>query len=170
MNDGQPEIRLELYVRSLVPRGGCEHQEAVIDRLRGLADDGVVDHFEVTVWGRGIGPAATATDTGRELQDLVEAFSEWASDHGMTLRPRFEPRPVRSRLTGEEYDAVYFPAMALAAFRGEDLSFVAPCADGTTTYTVRDVLEAFETTAGDGQEQVDPEHLTVEGSARTVQE
>ncbi len=168
MSDGQPEIRLELYVRSLLPRGGCEHQQAVLDRLRGLADGGAIDAFEVTVWGRGFGPSAAAeTDVGRELRELVETFSAWADERGLTLRPRFEPRPVRSRLADEEYDAVSFPAMALAAYRGDDLAFLAPCADDATTYAVRDVLDAFEA-ASEGSDRVDPGQLTVEGSQRTV--
>lgn len=166
MSDGEspPQIRLELYVRSLLPRGACECQEAVVGRLKELVDDGVVDAFEVTVWGRGIAPStATETAAGRDLQRRVEQFSEWARERGLTLRPRFERRPVRSRITDESYDAILFPAMAVAVFRDEDLAFVAPCADGTTVYTVEDVLDALEHGA-------DPDRLPVEGSARTVRE
>lgn len=171
MSDGQPnqEIRLELFVRSLLPRGTCDSQQAVLGRLEDLSDDDAIDAFEVTVWGRGISPttAAAETDAGRELQRLVDAFSEWARERGLTLRPRFERRPVRSRITGEEYDAILFPAMALAAYRGGDLSFVAPCADGTTMYTVEDVLEVVR---NDGVDRLDPDLLPDEGSARTVSE
>lgn len=166
MSDGEspPEIRLELYVRSLLPRGACESQEAIVERLRALSDEDVVDAVDVTVWGRGVAASTAAeTEIGRELLARVEQFSEWARERGLTLRPRFERRAVRSRLTGESYDAIYFPAMAVAAFRDDDLAFVAPCADGTTVYTVADALDAFE-------HGIDPDRLPAEGSTRTVRE
>lgn len=166
MSDGEspPQIRLELYVRSLLPRGACESQEAIVDRLQELADEGAVDAVDVTVWGRGIATStAAATEVGRELQQRVEQFTGWAGERGLTLRPRFERRSVSSRLTDESYDAIYFPAMAVAAFRNDDLAFVAPSADGTTVYTVEDVLAAFE-------RGIDPDRLPVEGSARTARE
>lgn len=173
MSDGQtaPEIHLELYVRSLVPRGACECQRTVLRRLQGLADDGAIDSFEVTVWGRGIRPSTAAqTATGKELQQLVESFAEWAQERGLTLRPRFERRSVRSRMADETYDAIYFPAMALAVFQDGDLAFVAPCADGTTVYTVGDVIDAFEVGGADGVDRLDPARLPVGGSTRTVHE
>lgn len=169
MSDGEqpPETRLELYVRSLLPRGACACQEAVVDRLQELAEDGAIDAFEVTVWGRGLAPStAAATDAGRELLGRIERFSGWARERGLTLRPRFERRTVRSDLTDETYDAVLFPAMAVAVFRDDDLAFVAPCADGTTVYTVADVLDAVE----DGAFEAGADRVPDEGSDRTVRE
>lgn len=146
MPESDSTTGLELYVRSLLPRGSRERQETTIRRLRALEDAGAVDRTGVVVWGRGLdtSSAALRTEAGRELQDHVDAFYAWAREHGLSLRTCFSSRRVASRITDDEYDALVFPAMALAAFRDDAVTFVAPCTDGETVYTVTDLLDALE--------------------------
>lgn len=147
-----PETRLELYVRSLLPRGCQGRQETTLRRLEELEASGAVDDVGVVVWGRGLDVSTDAprTDAGEEIHRRVDAFQEWASDQGLSLRTCFSSRQVSSDITGEEYDALLFPSMALAAFREGAVEFVAPCTDGDAVCTVTDLLEAFERGEPDG--------------------
>lgn len=145
-SESTPETRLELCVRSLLPRGCRGRQEATLERLGRLEASGAVDDVDVVVWGRGLDVSSDATwaGAGRDIRDRVDAFNEWARERGFSLRTCFSSRRVRSELVDEEYEALLFPAMALAAFRDDAVAFVAPCTDGETTYTVGDLLDAIE--------------------------
>lgn len=170
-SDSTPEVRLELCVRSLLPRGSRGSQEATIERLRRLESRGAVDEVDVVVWGRGLETtsAASRTGAGREIRERVDAFYEWASERGYSLRTCFSSREVRSEIVDEEYEALVFPAMVLAAFRDDAVAFVAPCTDGETAYTVADLLDALDREApGEPFEQLaDP---SVDVRARRLNE
>jgi hypothetical protein len=143
-------LTVELYVRSLCGEAAKEPQEAVIERLSRLERDGVVDEYTVRVWGRRICPdtAAADTDAGRFVLDRIEAFEDWAAEAGASVRSFFDTAEVDSSITGESYEAITVPTLTLAEFRGEELQWVSPCADGGTVYTVADRLDALEADGG----------------------
>lgn len=165
-SESAPETRLELYVRSLLPRGSRGRQETTLRRLKELEASGAVDEVGVVVWGRGldVSPDALRTDAGERIRQRVGAFQEWAHDQGFSLRTCFSSRQIRSDITGEEYDALLFPSMALAAFREDAVEFVAPSTDGDAVYTVTDLLEAFETADPDDGAAADLRRLAPTGT------
>lgn len=125
-----------MYVRSLSPAGNPRQQE-LVDRLDGLAADGVIDECAVHVVGDEVCPeTATATDSGRFICERIDQFRDWADRNDVSLESCFEHTTVRSRITGEEYETIRVPTLALAEFDDSgDLQFVAPCDDGETRYT-----------------------------------
>lgn len=141
-----PNVTVDLYVRSLSPAGGQRQLDAVITRLERLATTGRIAEFTVHVWGKQIATSSVATRTtaGQAILDTVDEFRAWAREHGRSLRSFFDTRDVRSRITGEDYTALVLPTMTLAEYHGDDLRFVAPCADGDTMYSVTDRLDTLE--------------------------
>lgn len=139
---------VELFVRSLHPRGMAARQHAVVDRLSSLTERGVIDGFEVVVWGDGLAlstPSA-GTEPGRRARRAYERFREWAAAGDRSIADAFEPRTTRSELTGEQYHVVGFPALTLAEYVDDELQHVAPCSVGDEPRTVEDRLDALERT------------------------
>lgn len=136
---------VELFVRSLAPRATRGHLEDLIEHLEMLETRGHIQSFEVHVWGSRIDrtSAAARTEVGQFVTERVEAFSEWACENDFSLGSFFEEEPVESSITGEEYTATTLPTATLAEYVDDDLSFVAPCSDGETMYTIEDRLEAL---------------------------
>lgn len=149
---------LELYVRSLSPRGcrGC--QAAVLDRLERLEADGVIDGYDVYVWGDGLCPASVAAETsrGERIVERIERFERWAREAGTSL-DALRRTEVRSSFTDAVHTRIEFPALLLAEFDGERLRQVTPHTDAGTTRTVDDRLSALERVGAD----VDPRSGTV---------
>ncbi|MFC5972508.1 HTH domain-containing protein [Halomarina salina] len=129
-------LTLELYVRSLSADAGTAAVGDVLDRMAGLVADGVVDGYDVTVWGDGVSldDRVLATDAARTIRDSVEEFQRWADETGRTLSG-FETRDTRSAVTSEVRHNLTVPTVALAERRGETLTWVAPCR-GETVHTV----------------------------------
>lgn len=153
-------LRVELCVRSLAPAGAHGNQNAVIERLERLEAAGVVEAFDIRIWGKQVAPstAAARTETGRAALDRYEQFKEWAEHNDRSLGSFFDVHPVELGMTGEQYTAVMFPVVTMAEYRDGDLVHVAPCTDGDTVYTVGDRLDTIEgdaapVEAGEGENE-----------------
>lgn len=138
-------LHVELYVRSLAPRGIQARQRAVIEHLAQLTDLGIVEGHRVLVCGQQIPAKRTdlVTEFGQFLHERVAVFSEWAERNGWSLDHAFAHRTVDSSLTGERTDVLALPAMALAEYEGDALRFVAPVTGDETQWTVQDRLDAL---------------------------
>lgn len=136
-------VRVELYVRSLAPRGATESQQAVVSSIRRLEDEGEIAEYTVHVCGREIPatPAEMTTEFGEFLLNRVAVFSAWADRNDYSLGRLFDERTLESAFTDDRRETVVLPAMALAEYEGADLRFVAPCTIDGTTVTVWDRLE-----------------------------
>lgn len=136
---------LSLYVRSLAPSDHRTQQQEIVDRLKQLEIDGLIDSYSVDVWGDQIPVSATEqTAVGRELRHLVETFHAWAADHDVSIDSFFPCELVRSQFTGETYTRIGLPAMALAEYVDDELRFVSPYRDGETVQTVSMHVESLE--------------------------
>lgn len=144
-------LRLELCVASLHPAGAAARQEAVIDELRALEERGRVDEVDVVVWGDrvGLGTAAAATDAGRRVHDRLDACLAWEEASDRSLRPCFDVRELRNRITDEACAVIDLPSMLLVEYEGGDVERVTPSSDGASVETVTDRLRALATGAGD---------------------
>lgn len=141
-------VRVELYVRSLAPRAPRDRLERAVARLDDLEEAGRVGDVSVRVTGKAIPatPADTVTDYGAFLYNRVAVFREWAERTGRSIDVRFERRSVHSEFTGDDYDALVWPDLAMAEYVGGGLRFVAPCRDDDVGVTVEDRLGALEAT------------------------
>ncbi|MFB6178824.1 MAG: HTH domain-containing protein [Halorientalis sp.] len=146
-------VRLELYVRSLHAAQAHGRQDAVIERLNALEDAGVIDEYQLVVWGRQApaSPAEAHTDAGVFTLNRVAVFSEWAAANEFSVDEHFEQRSVDSSMAGESYQAVRFPVMTLAEYHGQDLAFVAPATRANGTHSVGDRLDTIEATPRAGE-------------------
>lgn len=139
------EIEAELWIRSFAPVGGDERQEAAVERLQDLEEEGRLADLTVRMWGKKMrrSSAAAYTEEGRVVFDRVEEFREWAAGEGRSLEPFFEERTERCEFTDEEDGVVVLPSVALAEYRDDDLVHLAPHVDGDERVTVRERIEAL---------------------------
>lgn len=140
------DLTLDLYIRSLAQRGTQTGQDAVITRLEGLDEQGVIAEFTVHVWGERVAfdTATARTNAGKEVMERVEAFRAWADQSGISVKSFFDAEKTQSTITDEEYTIITLPTITLVEYVGDSLRFVAPCTDGETFYSVADRLDALE--------------------------
>lgn len=134
--------RVDLFVRSLSPRGARGRPSAVVDRLEELLAAGHIDEYSVYVWGAEVGlstPAAGAGE-GRAILDRVAAFRSWADRRGVALEG-FDRRETTA-MTGETRTVLVLPVLALAEYADGELVGVAP-RSGDGAVTVEDRLAAL---------------------------
>lgn len=137
--------RLELFVRSLCPEGCKPQQETLVDWLDELESRGVIDEYEVYVWGKRVALSAErGTEAAERALSTYRMFTEWAEENGRSVRSFFQEESVESDLTGESYRAVVFPTVILAEYVDGELLFVAPSTDGERICTPIDRLEELD--------------------------
>lgn len=136
-------VHLELFVRSLSPRGARSGQAAAVERLRALEGAGTIDGFTVQVCGRELPPRPSdaVTEFGTYLLNRIAVFHRWAAVNDQHLGSLFEPETVRSTMTGEEYERIVLPVMTLAEYEAGSLRFVSPCEGGGRTWSVPERLD-----------------------------
>lgn len=134
------EIRVDLFVRSLRPGNWQAKQDRVLDRLESLVDEGVIDGFDVYVWGSAAPPSADRARTafGRFVLDRIAAFEEWAHRNDRSLGELFAECEVESSITGESRHCRRLPAMAMAEYHDGRLRCVTPHQQSGETIRVLD--------------------------------
>jgi len=139
-------IRLELYVRTLSPSGARARQEAVLERLQRLEDEGHIDDFYVKVWGKQIDPTTRAaeTDQGQFILNRIAEFKQWALAENTTLESFYQTHEQSSSITGEDHTKIVLPKLGLAEYHGSELAQVAPCTTGDDVYSITDHLDELE--------------------------
>ncbi|GGN97565.1 MULTISPECIES: HTH domain-containing protein [Haloarcula] len=146
MSRDTPAPQIELYVRSLLPDGAHERQDAVIDHLERLDRDDEIAGYNVVVWGKQVAPesAAANTEEGRYILNRVAEFRQWALANNVSLESFYQTSEIESEVTGEAYEAMVLPIMGLAEYHDGELAHVAPCTDGDVVHTIIDRLERLE--------------------------
>ncbi|WP_254535292.1 HTH domain-containing protein [Halomarina litorea] len=120
---------VELYVRSLAPREAHQRQERVIESLGDLEERGVIDGFDVLVWGRALcpGSAGAHTGAGRTVSDRLDRIERWVEGTARSIAQVCRSERLESAITGECHEVVRLPSLALAEFDGDELIHFAPC-------------------------------------------
>ncbi|GCF14507.1 hypothetical protein Harman_24420 [Haloarcula mannanilytica] len=146
MSDTTPTPHLELYVRSMLPDGAHERQEAVITQLETLDENDHIDGFNVIVWGKQIAPqsAAARTEEGKYILNRVAEFKQWALTNNVSLESFYQDTTVDSEAAASAYDAMALPVMGLAEYDGNELAHVAPCTKDDVVHTIMDRLERLK--------------------------
>ncbi|WP_436927029.1 HTH domain-containing protein [Halosimplex amylolyticum] len=140
---GTQTPRIELYVRSLLPDGAHNRQEAVIERLQELDAEDEIEDFSVIVWGKQIAreSAGARTEEGEYILNRVAEFKQWALSNNVSLESFYQRQTVENDVTDEPYSAMVLPVMGLAEYDGEELRHVAPCTEGEEVHTIMDRLD-----------------------------
>jgi len=152
-----PAPHIELYVRSLMPDGAHERQDAVIERLETLDQNDEIEGFSVIVWGKQVSreSAAAHTEEGEYILNRVAEFKQWALSNNVSLESFYQTHVVENDATDEAYDAMVLPVMGLAEYVGGELRHVAPCTDGDEVHTITDRLDRLERGEPTAIEQTD---------------
>lgn len=135
--------RVKLFLRANAEVGAERTKDAAVETLADLSADGVIEGYDVNVWGRELrvdGPLAS-TEYGSELLEHIREFRSWAVANGVSLESVFNEGTVTSPLTDEHYEVVSLPTMCLAVYEGGELSGVYPCHDGNRPCSVLEYLE-----------------------------
>ncbi|SFR92851.1 hypothetical protein SAMN05216559_1165 [Halomicrobium zhouii] len=137
---------IELYVRSLLPTGAHERQEAVVDQLQRLDREDQIGDFSVIVWGKQVArdSAAAHTEEGRYILNRVAEFKQWALSNNVSLESFYQTSTVDNEVTEDAYTAITLPVMGLAEYKNGELQHVAPCTKGDVVHTIMDRLERLE--------------------------
>jgi hypothetical protein len=143
-SDQSPHI--ELYVRSLLPKGAHERQEAVIEQLERLEQQDTIEGFSVIVWGKQIArdSAAAHTEEGRYILNRVAEFKQWALSNNVSLKSFYQTTTVDNEVASESHNAMTLPVMGLAEYQDGELQHVAPCSNGDIVHTIMARLERLE--------------------------
>jgi hypothetical protein len=140
VEDGESSLgAISMTLRARTPV--CGSRTDVINRLGRLRATGAIEEFEVQTW-----PDEVVLSEATEADPYVETFErfeQWASSHGLSVRPAFDVRTVSS-LLGREREILTLPMMSLAVVAADDLVGVYPCTDGERTWTISDCLDAYE--------------------------
>lgn len=137
---------IELYVRSLLPTGAHERQEAVIDQLQRLDREDRIGDFSVIVWGKQVArdSAAAYTEEGQYILNRVAEFKQWSLSNNVSLESFYQTTTVDNEVTENSYTAITLPVMGLAEYVDGELQHVAPCTSGDIVHTIMDRLERLE--------------------------
>jgi hypothetical protein len=162
--DAEEPLTVTLYVRSDVSAVSRRQIDTVSERLQALAETPLVDTVKLEQWP----PQQSLIQTGGTSQSprggLVSEFEEWATQHGVSLRPAIRRQVVPGSLVDADdaYTEVRVPVMTLAlstksadTLRGVVPYTVNSQGEESTTYTVGDWLDAAEAeSAGVASQQV----------------
>lgn len=134
---------VELFVNSLAPQGAHGRQQAIIDRLNRLKQEGRIESISCTVWGNRICPetAPRVTD-GRNLLHEISRLQRWADRHGVSLTPFFNERTVES-MDNESYRVIVPPILCLAISLDDELWGIFPCLKDGQSLSAMDGLDAL---------------------------
>lgn len=139
-NDTPERIWAELWLRQDT-YGTYEAQQAVLDRIRGLEEAGVLDDSTVAGWGKQV--LTFEADVRSETLVALDSFECWAEEAGVSLEPAFDRRTESPLLSTETYEVAVFPVACLALYEGNDVWGVFPCTTREGVYTIQDALDTL---------------------------
>lgn len=138
-----PTFSVELFVSSLAPKGAHKRQQAVLDRLERLQQDGRIEAITCTVWGDRICPetAPRITNGLNALRDIGR-LQQWADRRDVSLTPFFNERTVES-MNDESYRVIVPPILCLAISKDDNLWGIFPSLKDGQPLSAMDGLDAL---------------------------
>ena len=137
--------RALLFVRSDLPEPSQQRRTELEEDLRKLVCAGVLDDARTVVWDKRV--RAYGRPESAERNRYAE-FAEWATQAHVSLAPFFDTRECYSTSTGERETQLVMPTMCLAVYEDDDLVRVAPHANGGSTESVTECVEALAARPG----------------------
>jgi len=95
--------------------------------------------------------------TGDPERTRYNEFAAWAADVGACLAPFVDTRECYSWETCEKRRELVMPALCLAVYEDDELTQVAPYAQGGTPHTIEECLDDLET----GRTEVRPDQTAI---------
>jgi hypothetical protein len=143
MSEAAPTV--EVYVRTLAAGDNQSRISETLSTLANLSGEGVIDDYEVHVWGEGVSldPEITGTEAGSFIRETAAEFREWAQETDRELTG-FETKTTHSAMTGRSHRNLSVPTMAICERTDEEVTWVAPCTDGDVVHTVGDYVSELE--------------------------
>jgi hypothetical protein len=141
MSDQLPQQRAELRLRGLVPPELHDRQQQVIGQLEELADRGVLETYDIDIWGSEAVLEDAEDPINRRLREWYEELKKWADEHDRSLEPGFCRREQGSLVDGESREAISFPLFSLVVYNDAGIEAVYPHQDGDRVYTLWEGLE-----------------------------
>lgn len=155
-------VEVDVFVRSLSPPLGVrQRQEQILSQLQELQEAGLIDSFQVNLWGGGVClcDVCSGTSVAESMLENVERFEQWATDQGDVTLP-FERQQVDSSVLETTSRDLVVPSVCLSITAGTELEGVFPCTVADDTVSVTDFVEllseaeAAETDRTTNQDQV----------------
>jgi hypothetical protein len=155
-------VEVDVFVRSLSPPLGVrQRQEQIFSQLQEIQETGLIDRFNVNLWGGGVClcDVCSGTSTAESMLDSVEQFEQWADDEGDVRLP-FERQQVDSAVMDRTSRELVVPSVCLSVTTGADIAGVFPCTVAGESISVTDVVDllseasAVETDQSANQDQV----------------
>lgn len=131
----------ELLINDASPAAWGE-QQAVIERVERLVEEGAFDEYDVTVWGREIASSGTLGGTRfhYEAIEKIEEMESWTEGEPETTLC-FDRRELTFEVTDESYEIVTTPTICLAVYDDDELVGVYPREEASGIVTVHGVLD-----------------------------
>ena len=148
VEEGATEV--DVFVRSLSPPLGVrQRQEQILGQLQELQTAGLIDSFQVNLWGGGVCLCDVCSRTGvaASTLDSVDRFEQWAADQGDVTLP-FERREVDSTIVGRTKRELVVPSMCLSVATDTEVIGVFPCTVAGETISVTDFVDLLVATDG----------------------
>lgn len=122
-------------------------QQAALDRLTYLKDEGIINPFSVNTWRKHINTqnGDSPSNTATPAFDKALEFEHWSEQTGRDL-PGFQRRTQSSLLTNRSREVFVTPILCLALYEDTDLNAVIPNSGPEEHRTVTEYLDSFTTT------------------------
>lgn len=141
MSERLPQHRAELRLRGLVSPELYDRQQRAIDQLEELADRGVLETYDVDIWGSEAVLEDADDPINRRLRERYEELERWADEHDCSLEPGFCRREQGSLVDDGSRAAISFPLFSLVIYDDAGIEAVYPHQDGDRVYTLWEGLE-----------------------------
>ncbi|WP_265110639.1 HTH domain-containing protein [Halosolutus halophilus] len=136
-------LRVTVWMRGFAP---TPDQRTLLDRLKGLRQEGALADVSLRIWGRQIAasPSVIDGDDVERIRNRISEFESWASRNGYSLEPAFKRCEQTSMVSDERTEVVVLPTICLALYDADRLVGVFPCSDSDRTTTVHDCVIRLE--------------------------
>ncbi|MDS0276789.1 hypothetical protein NDI85_03215 [Halomicroarcula sp. S1AR25-4] len=141
-------LSAEVFVHSLAPVGSKQQQDALVERLSGLVEEGLLEELDLLVWGDSIctGSLLASIGSGKRIVSTIGEFYALAAKRGISISPFFRISKVTSSFADESFRRIVPPCRCLALYAERELVAVFPCLIDGVAYTPEDAVAALERT------------------------
>jgi len=142
----QQPVIIEIYFRSICRPNAHEYQEELLERVRELDRQDVIDRFDVTLVGEKICSCESCRkiEKVQERLEEIEQWRQWAANNGVALS--VDEKSVRSSVMGQEYEFIVLSTATLVARVGQSIRAVLPNRTGGEVVTPSEFLEELRQT------------------------
>jgi hypothetical protein len=138
---------IEVWMRDYATVEVQDRQQAVLDRLSRLKNEGIIATFSVNTWGKHINIADddSLSSTATLALDKAREFERWSEQNDASLLG-FQRRTQSSLLTTATQEVFVTPILCLALYEDTDLHAVIPNSGPEEHRTVTAYIDSLAAT------------------------